>query len=267
MSDSDQSYYRFKIDGHLLPGYQYEHISGPPISVKRGRNSISLEEYFETDPPVIQYVDGSFSYNCFLIKVPEFIGEYSRGMIDVWNWGGIDIRKESMGKECSRNSIQWKVFNEIRDEYEIIINDDGPGEAADLIAVKMKDNKVFLHLFHCKFSSDDATGARIKDLYELCGQAQKSIRWKHSKFESLYTHIKRRDEKWSPHTRFLKGSMSALSTIKNRSRTTQVVLEVTIVQPGVSRERISPNMLKIIGTTEHYLMDTANSPLRVVGSA
>jgi hypothetical protein len=63
----------------------------------------------------------------------------------------------------------------VRDVY---FDDDGPGEIADVVAIRLTENLVSVTLFHCKFSSGDMPGARVKDLYAVRGQAQKSARWR-----------------------------------------------------------------------------------------
>ncbi|MDL2226930.1 hypothetical protein LJB86_04670, partial [Deltaproteobacteria bacterium OttesenSCG-928-M10] len=264
------SCYGFIIDGRIpSAGFQYRHISGPAIHIKRGnRTPVALEEYLQGDPFIIQYVSGSFSYNCFLIKLPDFIGAYDTSQIEVWDWDGTTITKESMGKQRHEDSVQWRVAQDLMDSYDILIDDDGPGEAADLVALKFNENKINITLIHCKYSSAKEAGARVKDLYELCGQAQKSIRWKESKFSKLYNHIKQRNDRWGPdYTRFLKGGMPDLATIKRQSRTMPIVLEVILVQPGLSRQSMSTDMQRILGCTEHYLLNTAKANLTVIGSS
>jgi hypothetical protein len=59
-----------------------------------------------------------------------------------------------------------------------IFDDDGPGEIVDVVAIRLTENLVSVTLFHCKFSSGDMPGARVKDLYAVRGQAQKSARWR-----------------------------------------------------------------------------------------
>lgn len=267
-SETELSCYSFLIDEQLPFGFQYKHLSGPLISIKRSARRIELlEEYLQIDPVIIQYVDNAFSYNCYLIKPAQFVGEYNKDLIEAWNWNGIDIHKESMGKQCEIDSIQWKAFKEIEQHYDIVINDDGAGEAADLIAIKVLDNKIYLNLIHCKYSKKDIAGARVADLYELCGQAQKSVHRKHSGFFALYRHIKSRNAKWHPKSRFLKGNLSDLSVIKNQSRAMPLFLHITLIQPGVSKIGISHDMLKLLGSTESYIKDTANAFFTFIGSS
>jgi hypothetical protein len=44
----------------------------------------------------------------------------------------------------------------------------------------------------CKFAVADKPGARIKELCELCGHAQTSIRWREKPMD-LFTHLLRRE--------------------------------------------------------------------------
>ncbi len=269
IGDDSISVYEFIIDGNLNGGFDYRLQKGEPVSIKRlNRNPKPIEEYLQIDPWIIQYVDGSYSYNCFFIKLPDTIGEFTADHIDCWDWGGIDIKKESMGKTREENTVQWRTFEKISNLYDVIINDDGTGEAADLVGLKIVKDEIFLGLVHCKYSKEENPGARIGDLYEVCGQAQKSIRWKHAGIKRLYSHIKNREELWKAKnsSRFLKGSMSDLANIKRRSRTAPVKLSIFIVQPGLRKNDISADMLRLIGSTEVYLKNTAQAELLVVGS-
>jgi hypothetical protein len=36
---------------------------------------------------------------------------------------------------------------------------------------------IAVDFYHCKYSQESSAGARVGDLYEVCGQAQKSISW------------------------------------------------------------------------------------------
>ncbi|MFH4276381.1 hypothetical protein WAJ11_22455, partial [Acinetobacter baumannii] len=67
------------------------------------------------------------------------------------NWT-VDITKESMGKARTRNTVQFQTLSMIQDQFEIIINDDGSGEIADLVALRQENNEIILSLYHCKYS-------------------------------------------------------------------------------------------------------------------
>ncbi len=122
-------------------------------------------------------------------------------------------------------------------------------------------------MVHCKFSSSDLINPRVNDLYALCGQAQKSIRWKHSGFNFLVEHMKRRDAIWSPdHTRFIKGNLRLLHNFKSKARHSEILLEVIIVQPGLPKDRVNDDILKLLASTDLFLKKTANADFRVICS-
>lgn len=254
----------------LQKGYAYQLISGPEVFIESGsEDPIPLTEYMENDPITIHYADGSFSYNAYIVHVNQNAGLFDRDDIVNYDWTGINIRKESMGYTQDRDSIQWRWFKEIEDEYDVIINDDGKGESADLVGLKFVDDHIVLTLIHCKYSGSNEAGSRLKDLYEVCGQAQRSIRWKHLNLIYLYHHIKRRQEQWRKqgHSRFLKGSIKDLAAIKERSRTSPTRFNVTIVQPGLSVVQVNDEGLKLLGSTALFIKKTTMADLVVVGSS
>ena len=80
----------------------------------------------------------------------------------------------------------------------MIVDDDGKGEAADIVAIRLvgdttAPSRIDVEFYHCKYSQEATPGQRIKDLYEVCGQAQKSISWMSSpeKRTDLFTHLLR----------------------------------------------------------------------------
>ncbi|WP_024300139.1 DEAD/DEAH box helicase [Methylomicrobium lacus] len=270
-SDDFFSIYKLVIGGDGSgKGYQYRLVDGIELSIHRGSSEpIPLPEYMVSDPVTIYYADSSFSYNAHIVSVNEGIGIYSKDDISVFDWSGVDIRSESMRYERVSNSIQWAYFQHIQDDYDVVVNDDGSGESADLVALKVLDDAILLTLVHCKFSSEDNPGARLKDLYEVCGQAQRSIRWKHLNLNYLYHHIKRRQEQWRSrgYSRFLKGAIEDLAAIRDRARTSALNFHVIIVQPGLSVEQITHEGLKLLGSTALYIKKTTMADLKVIGSA
>lgn len=265
-SESKESIYKLEISSSFTKGYNYSHVSGDQIFIQRGRGDmVHLEEYLEKDPWYIRYADGAFSYNCYLVKVPDTIGDYNSDNIQSVNWEGVDITKESMGKYGMQGTVQYKVFQDILNEYDFIFNDDGPNEAADLVGLKVNEDEIVLGLFHCKYSRSEDPGARVDDLYDVCGQAQRCIRWKHAKFEHLVTHLQRRNASWEKegYSRILKGYMKDLIYAKKLSRTTKIHLHVSIYQPGLRKNEVTNDILKLLGATEYYINKTTKAGLDV----
>ena len=84
----------------------------------------------------------------------------------------------------------------------------------------------------------------------------------------LYHHVKRREEQWRSlgHTRFLKGTVRDLAAMKERSRTTPISFNVTIVQPGLGVNKINEEGLKLLGSTALFIKKTTMADLVVIGS-
>lgn len=154
------------------------------------------------------------------------------------------------------------------DDFDVVFDDDASGEAADVIGLRKEEANVCLRLVHCKFSSEDLPGARIDDMYQLCGQAQKCIQWKHRGLRELVNHMKKREQRWQANgnTRFIKGDMRTARALEKQVRFTPLRFEVTIVQPGLSKEAVTDPILNILGSTDLYLKRTTNANLVVLCS-
>lgn len=262
--------YRLRIDAKLPKGYDHEHVSGPEVRFRKGNDAaIALEEYLQKDPFLIRYVDGTYSYNCYHIPVRLDAGQFDKSRLETWDWGGIPLNRESAGKQIDRSTIQYRTFEQIEAEFDVVFNDDGSGEAADLVCLKDVDEETIrLCLVHCKNAHGGAVTQDIRNFYTVCGQAQKSIVAKHQGLPRLYLDLKRRHEIWAQegYTRFLKGGMKELSYFKEKARRARLRFEMMLVQPGASASNINNDALLLLGTTELYLKKTTEADLRVVVS-
>ena len=247
--------------------FTFVNIDDNPVSVHYGRKVFALRDFFNHYPPVFWFADGSNLEGNIFASQKKRIDSYPNDKLDVWDWEGIDIRKESQGKTKRQDSIQNKVIQRLQNkDYAIIYNDDNSGEAADVVAIQVRAEQhvMTIDLFHCKFSCESTPGGRIKDLYEVCGQAQKSVQWM-NKPSKLIEHLQQRE--WTDGTsRFERGNVEQLFDIMRAARTSVVLFNVYIVQPGVSAQKISSEQKRLLGVTENYLKETFQVPLHVIVS-
>ena len=233
------------------------------ILISIGASKYSIVEFFEENPPIVWFVNGASLRGNDYIELKRVALPYSPDKIVVWDWENTDITKESQGINKDDDSIQFKVINEIQaDSYDIIYDDDDPGEIADVIGIKINEDKIIIDLYHCKFSLSKEAGARIKDLYEVCGQAQKCIHWADKDPQEFFMHLLRRNTKH----RLEKGSEEEIFLAKEKSRITPIEYGVYIVQPGLSKEKVSLNQLELLSVTENYLMETFLIPLTIIAN-
>lgn len=269
-SDDFRSIYAFRINPGLPKGFIYEHLEGPAITFRISRHTVrNFEEQMYVDPLILRYADGTFSYNKFHIPFDLGAGNYPADQIEAWNWSGVSLNKESMGLGVDKGTIQYRAYENVADDFDVIVNDDGPGEAGDLVCLRdVGTDAIGLCLVHCKNAYDGKISGDIRNLYTVCGQAQKSITAKHEGLRKLSMDLRRRHENWVKRggSRFLKGDLKTLSYFVEKSRKSPVKFEVIIVQPGISRSSLTPDMAKLLSTTELFLKRTTDAEFRVVGS-
>ncbi|MFZ0603438.1 MAG: DEAD/DEAH box helicase, partial [Roseiarcus sp.] len=122
-----------------------------------------------------------------------------------------------------------------------------------------------LCLVHCKGAHGGHVSQDIRNFYIVCGQAQKNITAKHKGLPRLYHDLKRRHDAWVKvgASRFLKGDMKGLAYFKEKARRAKLQFEVVLVQPGASVSTVTDDSLRLLATTELYLMKTTQAAFRV----
>lgn len=248
--------------------FYIEGLDDKAVFIEHHRQSLPAAQFFYDYPPVVWFVDGSSLTGNEYSELISRNQPYPESKIIRWDWSGTDIRKESQGIEKEIDSIQYRVIQELlKDNYDVVFNDDGPGEAADVVAIKASETNIEVAFYHCKYSSSDRPGRRIGDLYEVCGQAQKSIRWMEN-ITKLFAHLLRRGvRKRGEETlnRYELGSERDLIKFKGMSQITPVQLSVFIVQPGLSTSP-SSDQLQLLSVTENHLMETYQLPFWVIAN-
>jgi hypothetical protein len=228
---------------------------------------------------VIWFAEGSSLEGNQWVPLREPKPPFDKSRIVAWDWAGTNIQTESQGEDRVPTTVQARVIRHLQTQgiYDVLFDDDSPGEAADIVGVRViggleQPTEIKVDFFHCKYSRKEGPGGRVEDLYELCGQAQTSIWWAGSpaKKSDLFTHLMRREQlrrDKGKATRFEIGSLEVLHTIREISKSLPVSLTITIVQPGLSRNRVSEDQLRLLGVTEHHLKETLALSFTVIGNA
>ncbi|MCS2917204.1 hypothetical protein NXW71_01695 [Parabacteroides merdae] len=176
----------------------YTKISGSEIKFYKGNLDESLEEFFEDSPMTIFYADDSVSYGVNYCKPKRHADEIPEGLITTLSWENVDLSKESQhSAPYETDSIQYYMSQNLWNQYEYLIDDDGSGEIADLVGINNSERVIDITLFHLKFAKGGKISKSIENLYQVCGQAQKSVRWKYIGGYKVFDHILRRNEKKS----------------------------------------------------------------------
>lgn len=254
---------------------QFRQVNGPPAFGHVRRVRRSLVDLFNEDPPIIHFVTGDFLVFNELFELPkgEQRASYDQNRIIAFNWKGVDLRKETQGPEKDRSSIQHRMISRIVagdfGPWDIVFDGDGKGEVADIVALRREGDDVVVSLWHCKYSGGEDAGARIDDLYEVCGQAQKSVHWREDPRRMLKHLLHQEDArlKVSSSSRVERGNRSDIQRLSLAVRQVSFKYEVYIVQPGLSKAKAAPAFLDVLGATELFLRETYSMPLTVLASA
>lgn len=249
--------------------YRFKQIEGTELVVKSSKGIFKMSDYLYENAPEVSFIqnDGTIivvQENLkIVIKPKSDIRLPQDSLIDInWKKFKVDIKSESQGRGRKTDSIQYATINRIVDQRsDIIFDDDGSGEIADIVSINIdkKNQKLTFHLYHCKYSSGKNPGARVNDLYEVCGQAEKSIMWNDNVLKMVQRMIERENTRQRKYddTRFEKGDLQTLNTLKKMIKAGfNTELEIYIVQPGVSKSKITNPMKQIILATDSYLKDT-----------
>lgn len=249
--------------------YGFNQVEGDELFVKKGSQLISMADYFKEQSPEISFLQECGNVvivqeNLKTVIKPkrdmELNSKYIKG-VD-WPEFGVNIKKESQGRERKTESIQYATIHKIvNQDADIIFDDDGSGEIADIVSViiNQRQKNIEFHLYHCKYSQSNTPGARVSDLYEVCGQAEKSIMWNDNDLDLVARMIEREKQQNKKYnaTRFDKGDLKILYTIKRMIKAGfETTFRISIVQPGVSISLMTPAMKQIILASDSYLTDT-----------
>lgn len=251
--------------------YSIAQVEGADVSIEAFNKTDLAVDFFTTNPPLVRLGDGSQLSGEILLKPREELAEvYDQDLIAPLAWGDTLQNQESRWKDGALRprSIQQKFIEHLEQgPSAFIIDDDDAGESADIVAIEDGEQTITVTLWHCKYSSGAAPGNRVKDLYEVCGQAQKSTKWTWN-FPNLVSHLTERETKHRAGrpTRFVRGSLDRLVVLRKASRRKYVVFRVGIVQPGLSKAGIENDHLAILGATSLFLRTVTNHPLVVISS-
>lgn len=259
------------VDGEQVAFHEVKIFSVENPIIAYGNNRENLTNFLQVYTPTFWFMNGAQLFQNSLVVPKERVDGISLDNIITMNWDGVSIRKEAQGiAPYETDSIQYHFINKIRDDYEIIYDDDGSGEIADVIGINDGDKKIDIHLFHLKYAKNGRTGNDIGNFYEVCGQAQKSLNWKYRDGRDFFNHLLRRVTKsknGATCNRIIKGSEEDLELLLNAAKwTKEMKFHIYIVQPSLVKGKGSDNIMLLLGNTHHYLHTVGNVELKVYSS-
>ncbi|OVZ89592.1 hypothetical protein CBW58_16150 [Yersinia frederiksenii] len=260
------------INYSLSSNDQFSFFTSESVTLKLNeKESVSLNEYLNENPPTLflsdtSFIEGGQRFYCESdYQIPIELDK-----IESWSWEGVTLSKESQRDERRKDSIQNYTINRIYNSYDIIFDDDGSGESADIVAFKIIDDvTVAIDFYHCKYCPDNKKpSSRIDDVYQVSGQAMKGIKWINN-LDDLFTHLKHREKlktRQDKPSRFDKGGIEELHLFFRQASLSKVRSSFYIVQPAISLKNITEDVRCILGAAEIYIKETTGSSLRIITS-
>ncbi|MCP4304938.1 MAG: hypothetical protein GY788_08720 [bacterium] len=279
MTHDDQSPIRFRVASDVweveyemefsMERPAFKAVSGDAtIQVARAEQPLS-EFMTQRGMTIFFEKEAVLSPDGYLVQPDRTRSRFPDDRLETIDWTGINIRRESQGPDRDPETVQHRAIDHLAGEadWDLIIDDDGTGEVADIVLLRVVDRTLEMTLAHCKYSSEDAPGGRLADLYEVCGQAQKSHKARSEVDLILRKLLKReRNRQGAGVTGFIKGGTTELLSIIQQSRFLDVAVTVAVVQPGLAKGSYNTPLAELLGCTELYLTETYSTGFRVICS-
>jgi len=199
-------------------------------------------------------------------ELPPFPDDRIRAI----DWPNTNIRVESQGPELRADSVQARMIDWALNEsdWDLVVDDDSANEVADIVCLKTVDRSIRVMLIHCKYSSEDDPGARVADLYEVCGQAMRSTLWKRSTIDMIENLLRRERSRRKAGYRngIMKGDDTELVRILEASKRLRPQFSIAVAQPGMSKVRASQGQRALLAGADAFISIRTGGELEVFSS-
>ncbi|HBL77397.1 MAG: DNA/RNA helicase [Bacteroidetes bacterium GWF2_42_66] len=251
--------------------YKLIQLTNENCTIQYGNTNEPLLFFFQNVTPTIWFADGSQLFGNLFVRLKVQPDVISMNNIITDNWSGVSIRKESQDiSPYIQDSIQFYFIEKIRNDFQVIYDDDGKGEIADIIGINDSETVIDIHLYHLKYAKNGEISNDIDNFYQVCGQAEKSLKWKHKSGREFFTHLFRRKTKilnGNSCSRIIKGTEDDIENLLEQAKWTKAMrFHIYVVQPALSKANASDDILLLLGNVHHYLSTVGNIELKVYSS-
>jgi len=247
---------------------KYKALSGNLV-VMDGSEKIPLELYLSDNPLTFQTTDDSKITGFEITSGDPSLPSFDQNVIEAIDWKTwntdlkLEFGKSTKGKLSIQDTLLSILCNDENNKY--ILYDHGSGEMADYITIKVENNEYIVSLFHVKKMSGKKYNSSVGDLYEVVGQALKSMTWLTSKGMIIEKMNQRHN---ANHCIVKKGSDYNDIIQELRGTSLNIKGEIVIVQPALSKTEPMPDkMQSVLAAASSFIRFSGRiRKLRIMGS-
>lgn len=234
-----------------------------------GTEEYGVEDYFNDNPVLFRTLDDSLITGFEIYKGHPDAISFDQNQIEGFDW---DELNTDVGLEFGSSKLAGKIsiqdaleqYLKSNEQNTYILYDHGSGEIADYIAIQVKENHVIVRLYHVKKKSSVKYNSSLEDIYEVAGQAVKSIIW-------LTTKGKFTEKVSSRHTaghcKPVRGDFrECLRVLRDAGK--QLTAFIVIVQPSLSKSVTMPDKIQeVLAAASTYIKRAGKvQGLEIIGS-
>ena len=235
-----------------------------------GKDEMPLTRFL-TDQPLIYKTVKDMTITGTDVIEGDFTGDvFDNDILEKINWEDyhtdkkLEFRKDSSDKRVSIQDALYQILEKDK-KYKYIIYDHGTGEIADYITIHETENELVVELYHVKKMSSSSYNNSVGDVYEVSGQAIKSVIW----FATKGKLIEKLTSRHSAGHCIIKKGNDFKTMIKELKSSSKVLRgAICIVQPGLKRsEEIPDKIQEVLAATDLYVKKAGKvNRLRIMGS-
>lgn len=240
------------------------------LYISFGREKCRLTDYLDDNPISFKTYDDSLISGAEIYKgISESALVYDQSQIVSIDWDsygtdtGVEYPTEKTRDKVSiQDTLQDILLKDPENKY--VLYDHGSGEMADYIAIQEDENKLIVRFYHVKKKTAVNFNSSVEDIYDVAGQAVKSIIWLTTKGRFIDKISERRK---GGHCKLLNGDYNDF--IKElRSTTKQITGYIVIVQPSLSKTVPMPSKIQeVLAAASSYISRAGKvKGLEILGS-
>lgn len=248
----------------------FEPVDGAPTAfVEVDRQDVPLIDFLNDDPLQFYTKDLSLVHGYSMLRPSR--GDppvFDAAIIETLDWAAANVEITREFGQAAQGLVSVHQHLEAMlaaSTADVVYYDHGTGEIADFIEFERTDQRLTIRFYHCKGATGAAPGHRLGDIYEIAGQAVKSVTW--ALKQRILQNIRRRFTQNIGSHRFVRGDLQTLAAILDEATSAQILFEIVAVQPGLRKAGLPAELGNLLAAASDHLVRGGFRPLRVLGSA